>query len=71
MLAQLRDARKIDCSYAYSAQEGSAETCTPASAASVKVAFLEELYVLDFPLCWRDFFTDVVLLLSLLLVHSQ
>lgn len=24
-----------------------------------------------FPLCWREFFTDVILLLSLLLVHSQ
>lgn len=36
-------ARKIDCSYAYSAQEGSTETCT--SSCSIKVDFLMELYV--------------------------
>lgn len=44
MLAQLGEARKIDCSYAYSAQEGSTETCTPVSAASVKVDFWEEYF---------------------------
>lgn len=36
------EARKIDCSYAYSAQEGSTETFTSVSAASAKVDFSGE-----------------------------
>lgn len=69
------EARKIDCSYAYSAQEGSTETCTSVSAASAKVDFSGEYLTIRIcclisAFCQRDYFTDVIFLLSLLLVYS-
>lgn len=65
------EARKINCSYTYSAQEGSTETHihTPVSAASRKVDFSRGnyfawIYLLLLP-AWRHFFHRSHLVLSL------